>query len=78
MGKLANLGFRKVFAIAGVTALCTGPGIALAAPAASAAPYPTLEQAFDNVGITAPSAPSTGNFDGIGDSFQLPPWPAMR
>jgi glucoamylase len=69
MGKLTNPGFRKVFAIAGVAALCTGPGVVLASPAASAAPYLTLEQAFDNIGITAPSEASGGNFDGMGDTF---------
>jgi glucoamylase len=39
-----------------------------AAPAA-AAPLPSLQQAFDNVGITAASDASAGNYDGIGDSF---------
>jgi len=32
----------------------------------------SLRQAFDNVGITTPSAPTAGNFDGIGDSFSAP------
>jgi glucoamylase len=30
---------------------------------------PTLEQAFNNVGITATASAGAGNFDGIGDSF---------
>jgi glucoamylase len=37
--------------------------------AAAAAPLPTLQQAFDNVGITAASGATAGNYDGIGDSF---------
>jgi beta-glucosidase len=41
---------------------------ALAEAAAPASP-PTLQQAFDNVGITAASQAAAGNFDGIGDSF---------
>jgi glucoamylase len=68
MGKMTGPASRKVLAIAGVTALCLGPGAALA-PAAAATTYPTLEQAFDNIGITSPSDTAAGNFDGIGDSF---------
>ncbi len=60
---------KKVFAIAGLTALCVSPGVALVPAAASATTFPTLEQAFDNVGITAPADATVGNFDGIGDSF---------
>jgi glucoamylase len=37
--------------------------------AATAAGLPTLEQAFDNVGITASADATAGNYDGIGDSF---------
>ena len=45
-------------------------GLTLAAPPvlASTTP-PTLQQAFDNVGITAAAAAAAGNYDGIGDSF---------
>ena len=39
-----------------------------AAPAAAATP-PSLQQAFDNVGITSSSDAAAGNYDGIGDSF---------
>ena len=47
-------------------------GLAGWSPAASASPrgaLPTLEQAFNNVGITAAGNATAGNFDGIGDSF---------
>ena len=71
MGKFLLMGASRVFSIAGLTALCLGPGISPAS-AASAAVFPTLAQAFDNVGITAPSDPAAGNFDGIGDSFSAP------
>ncbi|HEX3961941.1 MAG TPA: glucodextranase DOMON-like domain-containing protein [Trebonia sp.] len=37
--------------------------------AASSATLPTLQQAFNNVGITDSATASAGNFDGIGDSF---------
>src|ERR1700722_9129071 len=43
-------------------------GLAAAPPAAQAA-TPTLQQAFDNVGITSAANASAGNFDGTGDSF---------
>ena len=69
MGKPVHRGLRKGFAIAGLTALCLGPGITLAPAVASANTFSSLADAFDNVGITAPSAPSLGNFDGTGDSF---------
>jgi glucoamylase len=47
-------------------------GLVPAGPLSQAAQgqaLPTLEQAFDNVGVTSPAAPAAGNFDGIGDSF---------
>ena len=44
-------------------------GIIAGPAAASAGSLPTLQQAFDNVGITAASDASAGNYDGIGDSF---------
>ncbi len=47
-------------------------GAASAATAATGAALPTLRQAFDNVGITAPSAAAAGNYDGIGDSLSAP------
>ena len=43
--------------------------VAATAPAVRAAPAVSLEQAFDNTGITNPATPGPGNFDGIGDSF---------
>ncbi len=43
-------------------------GLAAAVPAAGAA-TPTLQQAFNNVGITSAATASAGNFDGTGDSF---------
>ena len=46
--------------------LTTSP---LGSSLASAATPATLEQAFNNVGITSSSDASAGNFDGIGDSF---------
>jgi glucoamylase len=36
---------------------------------AAAAALPSLQQAFDNVGITSSSDATAGNYDGIGDSF---------
>ena len=56
---------------AAVTALLPAAALlssALTAPA-SAASLPTLQQAFNNVGVTASSDPTAGNYDGIGDSF---------
>ena len=35
----------------------------------SVVPYPTLADAFNNVGITAEATPAPGNFDGTGDSY---------
>jgi len=43
--------------------------VATTSPAVRAAPAVSLEQAFDNTGITNPATPGPGNFDGIGDSF---------
>ncbi|HET9058460.1 MAG TPA: glucodextranase DOMON-like domain-containing protein [Acidimicrobiales bacterium] len=54
--------------VAVLAALAAGPTSALSPAVASATAVP-LVQAFDNVGISMPSAPSGGNFDGIGDSF---------
>jgi glucoamylase len=49
--------------------LLAGPGGGLPAAAAPPGSPPTLEQAFDNIGITAASDAAAGDFDGIGDSF---------
>lgn len=59
---------RRLCVFSAVAVLAGGPSVTLAAGTAAAAPVP-LAQAFDNVGVTAPSAPTAGNFDGIGDSF---------
>ena len=62
---------RRVLLTAAVTALLPAAALlssALAAPAAAAS-LPTLQQAFDNVGITSSSDATAGNYDGIGDSF---------
>ena len=59
----------RILSIVSLTALSVGPSVALTPHAVSAAPLPTLEQAFDNIGITAASGATAGNFDGIGDSF---------
>src|SRR5580658_3995051 len=42
---------------------------AAASDASASGATPTLQQAFDNVGITAASDATAGNYDGIGDSF---------
>src|SRR5580658_7058799 len=42
---------------------------AAASDASASGATPTLRQAFDNVGITAASDATAGNYDGIGDSF---------
>jgi glucoamylase len=49
--------------------MLAGLGGRAPAEAAGSGSLPTLEQAFDNVGITAASDAAAGNFDGIGDSF---------
>jgi glucoamylase len=61
---------RQVATLAAIT-LPIGMLVGLAGLAsAQAAPVTaTLEQAFDNVGITTTADASTGNYDGIGDSF---------
>jgi glucoamylase len=46
-----------------------GLAAAPSARAASGGTPPTLQQAFNNVAITGSATASTGNFDGIGDSF---------
>ncbi|MGA8016972.1 MAG: glycoside hydrolase family 15 protein [Candidatus Dormiibacterota bacterium] len=61
-------GRRRICATA-LAALGIGSAASSIAPLAARAAPPTLQQAFDNVGISSPSAPTTGNFDGIGDSF---------
>ena len=62
---------RAATAVAAAFTLLLGP-LTGWSPAASAAPrgsLPTLEQAFNNVGITSAGSATAGNFDGIGDSF---------
>ena len=68
------MGFRKTSCAgmgAGVTlaALAIGVGMLTGRAAASADPALTLQQSFNNVGITMASDAAAGNFDGIGDSF---------
>ena len=60
---------NALIVIPALTALVLGPAVALAPHVAAASAPPSLQQAFDNVGITTASDASTGNFDGIGDSF---------
>jgi glucoamylase len=70
MGARRRLAGKLLIAVAGAVlpaAALLGP--ALGAGAAVATPGPTLNQAFDNVGITAASSVANGNYDGIGDSF---------
>jgi glucoamylase len=67
MRKTTRLSLCLVAAIAAVLPLGIMP--VTAAAAAAAGPLPTLQQAFNNVGITAPSDATAGNYDGIGDSF---------
>jgi glucoamylase len=60
---------RPVTALA-VLALPVGMLTALAgSPVPARAATVTLQQAFDNVGITTTADASAGNYDGIGDSF---------
>ena len=63
--------FRRQAATLAVITLPIGMLIGLTglAPAQAAPGTPTLEQAFDNVGITTPADATAGNYDGIGDSF---------
>jgi glucoamylase len=70
MGFSATSRRPRVRAVITLATLTLGAGMltGLAAPA-SADATPTLQQAFDNVGITAASDATAGNFDGIGDSF---------
>ena len=64
--------FRRQFATLAAITLPVGMliGFAGLAPAeADPASAPTLQQAFDNVGITTAADAAAGNYDGIGDSF---------
>jgi len=65
--------FRRVMRPVTMLAVIALPVGMLTGLAGSAAPAraatPTLQQAFDNVGITNASTASAGNFDGTGDSF---------
>jgi glucoamylase len=62
---------RRTLRLAAAAAALLPLGM-MAGPASAAAasgPLPSLQRAFDNVGITAPSDATAGNYDGIGDSF---------
>ena len=65
----AVAGVRRRRFPAAVAAALLGLGGLVAATPGAAAAGTSLEQAFDNVGITSPAQPGPGNFDGIGDSF---------
>jgi glucan 1,4-alpha-glucosidase len=60
---------RSFCALTVFSALILGSATTLGLSSASAAAPLTLEQAFNNVGITSSADATTGNFDGIGDSF---------
>lgn len=65
---------RRLPSVVVICGLILGPSAALAPGLASATTLPattfsSLEQAFDNVGVTNSSDAAVGNFDGIGDSF---------
>ncbi len=64
----AGARWRTLALVAGMSTMLP-LGIIAGPAAASAGSLPTLQQAFDNVGITAASDASAGNYDGIGDSF---------
>ena len=59
----------RTLAALAVIALPLGGLAAAPVAAADGATLPTLQQAFDNVGITGSASASAGNYDGIGDSF---------
>ena len=63
--------FRRQAATFAAITLPVGTLIGLAglAPAQATSGTPTLEQAFDNTGITTAADATAGNYDGIGDSF---------
>ncbi len=63
---------RRMATAAATAALLAFGMMTGAASAAAEAALPSLEQAFDNVGITSPSDAAAGNYDGIGDSFSAP------
>jgi glucoamylase len=60
---------RSLCAVTAFGALILGATTPLGSSLASAGTPPTLEQAFNNVGITSSAGATTGNFDGTGDSF---------
>jgi hypothetical protein len=59
---------RSALLALAISTLSAGPVAALS-QAPAAATLPSLQQAFDNIGITAPGNSSVGNFDGVGDSY---------
>ena len=60
---------RRAATVLAALALPLGLLSGLAAAPAAEAATPTLQQAFNNVGITSAATASAGNFDGTGDSF---------
>lgn len=60
-------GIRTAVMLAAL-ALAVGMLTVWAVPARADSPL-TLQQSFNNVGITTASDATTGNFDGVGDSF---------
>src|ERR1700756_2601207 len=71
MGLRGSARFRRAACMFAIAALSLGllAAVPAAASAAAADSPPTLQQAFDNVGITTKADATTGNYDGIGDSF---------
>jgi len=57
------------FLLPALPALPAGMVASSGAQAVDAAALPSLQQAFDNVGITTSADATSGNYDGIGDSF---------
>lgn len=60
---------RRTASAVCLSVLGVGATLAGTGSLSAAAGPPTLQQAFDNVGITASGGAAAGNFDGIGDSF---------
>ena len=59
----------RTLATLAVLGLALGGLASAPAALAGTSAAPTLQQAFNNVGITGAATASAGNFDGIGDSF---------
>ncbi|HEY2078004.1 MAG TPA: hypothetical protein VGH53_16860, partial [Streptosporangiaceae bacterium] len=71
MGLGRSARYRRVACLLAIAALPLGllAGVPAAASAAVAGSAPTLQQAFDNIGITTAANATGGNYDGIGESF---------